>query len=198
MVKVQLIRNWNFLNQNSLLNVTIKRDVLKVMQEEIINRVSSSNLISFNLEEYYPKGERVVIDIKDQLFQGMILREKDFRDWLKNQNWAIYQDKYVAIGCSEDAIIPTWAFMLLATKLQPYAKLVVYGSLEALEQAIWSQTFSQIDFSIYQDAKIVIKGCSIFDIPVYTYTELTRILQPLAASLMFGEPCSTVPLYKKR
>lgn len=164
---------------------------------EIINRVSTSNLISFNLEEFYPQGERVALDIKDQLFEGMILREKDFRAWLKEQDWATYKDKYVAIGCSEDAIIPTWAYMLLAIKLEPFAKFVVYGSLDALEQAIWNKTFSEIDFSIFKDAKVVIKGCSKFDIPVYTYTELTRILRPLAASLMFGEPCSTVPLYKK-
>jgi hypothetical protein len=164
---------------------------------EIINKVTTSNLISFNLEEYYPQGERVILDIKDQLFQGMILREKDFREWLSTNDWSIYQDKYVGVTCSEDAIIPTWAFMLLSIKLEPFAKLVVYGDKHILEQIIWEKTLQAIDFSIYKDAKIVIKGCSKYDVPLYAYTELSRILRPLASSIMFGEPCSTVPLYKK-
>lgn len=165
---------------------------------EIVNKVASSSLISFDLEEYYPFADRVLIDIKDQLFEELILREKDFRNWLNAVDWAEYEGKYVAITCSADAIVPTWAYMLLVTKLEPFAKLVVFGGLATLENEIWNQVLQKIDFSVFQDAKLVIKGCSKHEIPVYVYGELTRILRPIASSIMYGEPCSTVPLYKRK
>lgn len=163
----------------------------------MINKVANSTLISFNLEDYYPKEERKIVDIKDQLYEGLMLKEKDFREWIKTNDWTIYQDKFVAISCSADAIIPSWAYMLLVVKLENITKLVIIGGLETLEIAIWNKVFKEIEFAEFLDAKIVIKGCSKYGIPLYAYTELTRILRPIVSSLMYGEPCSTVPLYKK-
>ncbi len=171
---------------------------MEATEDLIINKVANSSLISINLEELYPEGERVLLDIKDQLFQGMVLREKDFRDFIKSTDWSAYQNKYVAIVCSEDAIVPTWAYMLLAIALEPFVKKVVFGNLEALEQSIWDEIFIRFPFADYKNAKVVIKGCSKNPVPVYAFTELTRQLRPLASSIMYGEPCSTVPLYKRR
>ena len=163
----------------------------------IINRVTNSNLISLDLEDYYHQGERVVYDMAANLFQGLILKEKDFRDFIKSNNWAAYSGKNVAIVCTTDAILPTWAFMLLMSKLTPYANMVVAGDLADLEQALYQQAISQIDFTRFKDSKVVIKGCGKFPVPVFAYAELTRKLLPVAASIMYGEPCSTVPVYKK-
>ena len=168
------------------------------MSEEIINKVAQSGLITIDLEEYYEHGERILIDIKEQLFQGVILREKDFREYLKNENWEKYQDKFVAIHCSADAIIPTWAYMLLAINLEPYAKKIVYGNLEALETTLYNEKLAGIPIERYRDARIVIKGCGNLPVPKSAYVELTRLLRPVAKSIMYGEPCSTVPLYKKK
>ena len=168
------------------------------MSEEIINKVAQSGLITIDLEEYYEHGERILIDIKEQLFQGVILREKDFREYLKNENWEKYQDKFVAIHCSADAIIPTWAYMLLAIHLEPYAKKIVYGNLEALETTLYNEKLAGIPIERYRDARIVIKGCGNLPVPKSAYVELTRLLRPVAKSIMYGEPCSTVPLYKKK
>jgi hypothetical protein len=168
------------------------------MSEEIINKVAQSGLITIDLEEYYEYGERILIDIKEQLFQGVILREKDFREYLKNENWEKYKDKYVAIHCSADAIIPTWAYMLLAIHLEPFAKKIVYGNLEALETNLYNEKLAGINIELYRDARIVIKGCGNLPVPKSAYVELTRILRPVAKSIMYGEPCSTVPLYKKK
>jgi hypothetical protein len=167
------------------------------MQEEIINRVSTSSLITFDLEELYQPGDRVLLDIKDQLFQGLILREKDFRDFIKAHDWSQYQNKFVAIQCSADAIVPTWAYMLLSIALKDFARRIVFGTLNELESQLYYDTLSSIDWSIYKDAKVVIKGCSKVNVPVSAYVEVTSKLKSLAASLMFGEPCSTVPLYKR-
>lgn len=167
------------------------------METEIINRVASSDLISFDLETIYPEGERVVFDIKDLLHEGIILLEKDFREFIKTHNWESYSGKNVAICCSEDAIIPTWAFMLPVIKLQPFANMVVFGDLKTLEEKLWSEQISKIDLTQYADVKVVIKGCGKKNVPVFAYTELTRILKPIVASIMYGEPCSTVPVYKK-
>lgn len=167
------------------------------MSDEIINRVAQSGLITIDLEDYYQQGERVLIDIKDNLYQGLVLKEKDFRDYLKTTNWEQYQDAYVAICCSADAIVPTWAYMLLASKLKPYAKKVVFGNLDALEQALFQELLRNIKPEEYEDARIVIKGCSKFPVPVYAYVEITQLLLPVATSIMYGEPCSTVPVYKK-
>ena len=167
------------------------------MEETIINRVANSALITIDLEELYDQGERVLYDIKHNLFQEMILKERDFRSFLKEHDWSQYADKNVAIHCSVDAIVPTWAFMLLANKLQPHAKNVVFGNLEDLEKELFNQALSKIKAEEYVDAKVVVKGCSKVEVPVSTYVEITRMLPPYAASIMYGEPCSTVPIYKK-
>lgn len=167
-------------------------------ENEIINRVANSALITFDLETYYPKEERVLIDIKDQLFQGLILKEKDFRDFIKSHDWSQYDGKYVAITCSEDVVIPTWAYMLLSSSLQPYAKDVVFGGLRELEDKLYNGILDGIDWSAFKGAKVVIKGCSKFPVPVSAYVEATQRLRPYAQSIMFGEPCSTVPVFKRQ
>lgn len=167
------------------------------MEQEIINRVVRSPLISLDLEDFYPHGERIVFDLKDCLYQGLILREKDFREFVKTHNWAQYQDKYVAIVCSEDAIVPTWAYMLVAVHLSPFARFYVRGSLEQLEQAIFQEVIEKIDIEQYRDKKVVLKGCGKLPIPEFAHIALTRRLSAVVASLMFGEPCSTVPIYKR-
>ncbi|MEM9829682.1 MAG: DUF2480 family protein [Bacteroidota bacterium] len=164
---------------------------------EIINRVARSPLVSFDLEDYYPQGERLVYDIKDNLFQEMILREKDFRAFVKQHDWSQYQDKYIALTCSVDAIVPTWAYMLLTTRLEPYARRVIFGSLEMLESTLFQEVLSRIDLTEFQDKKVVIKGCGNLPVPDFAYVEITRLLRPHVSSIMYGEPCSTVPLYKK-
>ncbi len=166
-------------------------------EREIINRVTKSPLITFDLEEYYHKGERVVYDIAQNLFQGLILKEKDFRDFVKTNDWSQYQGMNVAIICSEDAIVPTWAYMLLTTKLEPYANLVVMGQLDVLEYALFEKTLSEIDLAQFQDKPVVIKGCGKLPVPESAYVEITRLLRPIAKTIMYGEPCSTVPLYKR-
>ena len=165
--------------------------------EEIINRVATSGIVSLDLEELYHPGERIVYDIKDNLFQGMILREKDFREFLKAHDWSQYQGKNVAIICSEDAIVPTWAYMLLAIQLEPFANAVVFGDLTVLEDKLFTTAIQKIDVEEYRGKRVVIKGCSKFPVPISAYVEITTLLKPVAQSLMFGEPCSTVPLYKK-
>jgi hypothetical protein len=168
------------------------------MEEQIVNRVSASNLITFDLEELYSPGERVLFDIKDLLFQGLILREKDFRDFIKQQDWSQFANKHVAITCSADAIVPTWAFMLLTTVLQPLAKNVIFGSLEDLEKELFLQKLNLVDWKKFANEKVVIKGCSKVQVPVSAYVEATNRLRPFASSIMFGEACSTVPLYKQK
>jgi Protein of unknown function (DUF2480) len=167
-------------------------------EDQIINRVTNSGLVSLDLEEYYHAGERVVYDLKDNLFMGLILKEKDFREFLKTHGWSFYTGKNVAIICSEDAILPTWAFMLLTTYLEPFANMIVLGNLDDLEKKLYEDALSKIDYNQYQDARVVVKGCSKVAVPTAIYVELTRILKPIVKSLMFGEPCSTVPLYKKK
>ena len=166
--------------------------------EEIVNRVSNSQLITFDLEEFYTPGERVLFDMKDFLFQGIILKEKDFRESVKSHDWSQYNGKHVAITCSVDAIIPTWAFMLLSIALQPYAKRVVFGNLSELESQLFYDSFSEIDWEKYRDKKMIIKGCSKVEVPLSAYVEVTYRLRSIANSIMFGEPCSTVPLFKKK
>lgn len=164
---------------------------------EIINKVAQSGIITIDLEEFYPKGERILFDIKDQLFQGLILREKDFREFVKNEDWNKYSNKYVAITCTADAIVPTWAYMLLTIHLQPVAKKIVFGNLETLESILYNELLSKININEYKDARVVIKGCGTLPVPTAAYLELTRLLTPVAKSIMYGEACSTVPLYKK-
>jgi hypothetical protein len=167
------------------------------MENEIVNKVSQSGLITIDLEEFYPEGERVLFDIKDHLFQGLILREKDFREFVKNEDWNKYKDKFVALTCSADAIVPTWAYMLLTSQLKPVAKKVVFGNLETLETILYNDVLSKINTDDYKDARVVIKGCGNLPVPKAAFVQITSLLQPVVKSIMYGEACSTVPLYKK-
>lgn len=164
---------------------------------EIINKVALSGIITIDLEEFYPQGERVLFDIKDLLFQGLVLREKDFREFVKNEDWTKYKNKYVALICSADAIVPTWAYMLLATQLEPFVKKVVFGNLEILETILYNEILGKLNINDYKDARIVIKGCGHLPVPKAAYVEIARLLRPVAKSIMYGEACSTVPLYKQ-
>lgn len=165
--------------------------------EDIVNKVANSGLVTIDPGELYPPGERVLLDIKDQLFQGLILREKDFREFIKTHDWQQYKDKYVALTCSADAIIPDWAWMLLASALEPFAKKIVFGSTEVLETVLFEEVLSKFDIEPYRDARVVIKGCGDKPVPKTAYIELTRKLRPVVKSIMYGEPCSTVPVYKQ-
>jgi hypothetical protein len=167
------------------------------MEDQLINKVAQSGLITIDLEEFYPPGERIVFDIKGFLFQELILREKDFREALKNHDWKNYTDKYVSLVCTADAIVPTWAYMLITTYLEPYAKRIVFGDLETLETVLYHELLSNLPVDQYKDARIVIKGCGTLPVPKAAYVELTRLLRPLAKSIMYGEPCSTVPIFKQ-
>ena len=168
------------------------------MQDELINRVANSGLVTLDLEEYTDKGERVLLDIKDQLFQGMLLREKDFREFIKNHNWEAYRGKHVALTCSSDAIVPKWAYMLLMQALSPYAGLVVFGNLESLEAVLVQHALQRINPETFRDQRVVVKGCGDKEIPEAAYVEITRLLTPVVKSILYGEPCSTVPVYKKK
>lgn len=167
------------------------------MAEEIINRVANSKLVTINLEDFYPAGERVIFDIKDWLLEGIVLREKDFRASARGHDWSKYQDCYVALTCSTDAIIPGWAYMLLSTYLSPVAKKVVVGDAEMLETVIYTEVIQNLDVSEYKDLPVIIKGCSRKPVPQNAYILLTNKLQPVAKSIMYGEACSSVPLYKR-
>ena len=168
------------------------------MSDEIINKVSNSKLINIDLEEFYPDGERVLFDIKDWLFEGIILKEKDFRASVKNHNWSGYKNACVALTCSEDAIIPSWAYLLLASELAVYAKKVVVGNLELLETVLFLEVIQNLNIEPFKDKPIIIKGCAQKPIPYSAFTMLIHKLQPIAKTIMYGEACSTVPLYKRK
>jgi hypothetical protein len=165
---------------------------------EIVNKVAASGLITIDLETMYPQGHRSLIDIKDQLWMELALKEKDFRDWIKTNDWEKYRNHYVAITCSNDAIVPHWAYMLVASALTGVASKIVFGSLQQLEDLIFSEIINSMNTEDFRDKRIVIKGCSELPVPVSAYLNLVTALQPLAKSIMFGEPCSTVPVYKKQ
>lgn len=165
---------------------------------EIKNRVAQSKLLTFNLEDYYPTGKRVFLDIKDWLYEEIILKEKDFRAHVANHDWEQYNDAYVALYCSTEAIIPGWAYMLVSTKLQPYAKKVVLGSLEDLETTLFQSIIEDLDISDFKDKPVIIKGCSNKPVPPNAYLWATIKLQPVAKSIMYGEACSSVPLFKRK
>lgn len=168
------------------------------MEEEIINRVSNSKLIVVDLEDYYPKGKRTVIDIKDWLYEELVLREKDFREHVKQHQWSHYQDDFVALTCTSDAIVPAWAFMLLTMNLQPYAKQVVIGSLEQLETSLYQKIIEDLNVEEFTDKPLIIKGCAHKPVPANAYIMLSQKLRPIAKSIMYGEACSSVPLYKRK
>ncbi len=167
--------------------------------EEIVNRVAKSPLISLDLDEYLHKGEVVLFDLKEVLYEGLILREKDFRTFLKENDWSTYKDKNVGLICSTDAIIPIWAYMLLTQYLSEFSNVVVFGAADEIEKALIDQAITNcIEQQDFKDAKVVIKGCGEVNNKEYAYTQVTNKLLPLVSSLMYGEPCSTVPIFKKR
>ena len=167
--------------------------------EEIKNKVANSGLEPLNLGDFYPEGERVIIDMKDHLFEGLILREKDFRAFLKNEDWTRYKNKFVAITSTADAIIPQWAYMLLASELQPYVKKVVSGNLDTLEAMIFSESLIEhLHPENYKDKRVMIRGCGDKELPISAFSEAVILLKPYAKSIMYGEACSNVPIYKSK
>lgn len=166
---------------------------------EIKNKIAQSGLISIDLKDFYPEGEKVVIDMKDHLFEGLILKEKDFRQFVKNEDWNKYNGKYVAITSTADAIIPTWAYMLLTSELQPFAKKVVCGSPQTLEAILFHDAIAEkLKPEEYKDKRVMIKGCGDKEIPVSAFVEATNLLKPFVKSIMYGEACSNVPIYKSK
>lgn len=167
------------------------------MSEPIINKVAESGIITIDPATFIPTGETVVFDLKDYLFMGLILKEKDFRESLKSLDWEQYRDRNVALTCTADAIIPVWAYMLVTSYLQPVAREIVMGDEHELQKQVFLKNVSKLDIKSFEDKRVVIKGCG--DIPIgdYVYMELTRLLRPVVKSIMYGEPCSTVPVYKK-
>jgi len=170
----------------------------RTVEREIENKVAQSGLVTIDLEELYVPGERILFDIKGWLFEELILKEKDFRENVKNHDWNQYQDKLVALTCSADAIVPTWAFMLVTSRLEPYAAKIVFGDLKKLEETLFLEKVTAIDPESYRDQRVIIKGCSKVEVPASAYVEITNRLRPFVKSLMYGEACSTVPLYKKQ
>ena len=168
------------------------------MSEPLINKVAESGLVTLDLEQYYPKGETAVFDLKDYLFMGMILKEKDYREGLKTTDWSLYSGKNVALTCSADAIIPVWAWMLAAAYLQPVAKELVMGDEKELHKQLYLKNIAAINPEEFADKRMVIKGCGETPIADFVYMEVTKKLLPVAKSIMYGEPCSTVPVYKKK
>lgn len=162
------------------------------------NKVANSGLITLNLEDYFDKGERVVLDIKPWLFMEMILKEKDFREFVKQCDWARYSGKNVAFTCSADAIIPTWAYMLLAVSIEPFANRYVFGDIETLNTVLYQDALAKINYDELKDVRVIVKGCSDVPVPVSAYVEITHKLAPVAKSIMYGEACSNVPIYKRK
>jgi hypothetical protein len=168
------------------------------MSETIVNKVAESGLVTIDLEQFYPKGEVASFDMKDHLFMGLILKEKDFRAALTSLDWEIFRDKNVAVFCSADAVIPIWAYMLVASYLQPVAKSMFFGNEEILISELVNRSIDTIDTADYTDKRVVIKGCGEIKIPDAAYFKVTEKLRPHVKSIMYGEPCSTVPVYKKK
>lgn len=164
--------------------------------EEIVNKVANSALEVFDLEDYYPKGIRSQIDISLWLLEGLLLKEKDFRLHLQQHDWSKYQNQYIAINCSTDAIVPAWASILVAIQLAPYAQKIVNGTIEDLDSALYEELLAKIDYSAYENKAVIIKGCSKKPVPMRAYILAAHYLQPFARSIMYGEACSAVPLFK--
>ena len=166
--------------------------------EEIINKVANSSLQVFDLEDYYVSGIRTQLDISQWLYEGFLLKEKDFREALKNHDWSQYQNHFVSINCSSEAILPAWASILVTTYLSPFAKKVVLGTTIDMETYLYQEVLSNIDYSVYKDKPVILKGCSKKPVPETAYVMAIQLLQPFAKSIMYGEACSAVPLYKVR
>ena len=167
------------------------------MAGEIVNRVTKSPLITIDLEELYPQGERRKLDLSQWLEGGFVLKEKDFRAALKEVDFSIYEDAYVALYCSTDALLPAWANLLVTTHLHPWAKKIIWGSLQQLEEALFQEVIYQLSVEPYKGKPVIIKGCADKEIPTTAFISLVEKLQPVVKSLMYGEACSSVPLYKK-
>ena len=166
-------------------------------EQPIVNRVAKSKIQTIDLEKFFPDGERSSLDISQWLYKGFILKEKDFRAALKEHDWDQYAGKYIALYCSNDAIVPEWAYMLISTYLRDHAQKVIFGSLHELELLLFSDVVHEIDPEQYRDKPVIIKGCSQKEIPQNAYVQLVQKLQPVVKTMMFGEACSSVPLYKK-
>ncbi|WP_185149985.1 MULTISPECIES: DUF2480 family protein [unclassified Apibacter] len=166
--------------------------------DEIINKVEKSGLITLDLEDFYPKEPRMLFDLKDYLYEGLVLREKEFRENLSQLDWKMYENAYLAVTCTSDAIVPSWSYLLIANYLTGVAKLISFGTLEDLERDIFTEIIDKMDVDSYKDKKIIIKGCSRKPVPQNAYLQLIQKLKPIASSLMFGEACSTVPIFKKK
>jgi hypothetical protein len=168
------------------------------MEEVIINKVAQSTLVTLDLEKFYPNEELVLFDLKNYLFMELILKEKEYREALKNLDWNMYQNKNVAITCSTDAIIPLWAYMLAVTYLQPFAKEIIFGNEKEVFNILFLKNIEKIDVKEFEEKRVVIKGCGDKKIPESAYVAITKILRPVVKSIMYGEPCSTVPIFKRK
>jgi len=166
--------------------------------DEIVNRVASSSLVTLDLDKYYRPGERVVLDISVALDQGLLLREKNFREWIRTADWEVFRGRHVAIICSTDALVPAWAFMLIASSLQPVASSFVLGDRNRLEEFLFLEELNKVDWAQYKDSRVLVKGCSHVDVPYAVFMEAAARLRPLARSVMFGEACSSVPVFKQK
>ena len=167
------------------------------MSEAIVNKVANSGLITIDLKKYLPGEDISTFDLKDHLFMGLILKEKDFREALKNLDWSAYKDKYVAVICSADAIIPAWAYMLVVTHLNGVAKDSYIGTTGEMQKHLFIKNIAAINIEEFREQRIVVKGCGDVDIESFAYAEITKVLLPVVKSIMYGEPCSTVPVYKR-
>jgi hypothetical protein len=165
---------------------------------EIVNKVAESGLITLDLELFYPKEEILSFDLKDHLFMGLILKEKDFRASLQSLDWSLYAGKTVALFCSADAIIPLWAYMLVTSYLMPFAKRILSGTPEEARKQLFIENIRSLDPTPFSGSRVVVKGCGDIQIGDYAFIEITSLLQPVVKSLMYGEPCSTVPVYKMK
>lgn len=168
------------------------------MSEEIINKVAQSGLLNLDLEEYYPRAEIVVFDLKPLLFMEMILKEKDFRTALAAIDWSIYQDKTLAVTCTADAIIPSWAYMLVAVSAQPFASTIVFGDKQTALQQVFLENLRAIDIKEFTDKRVIVKGCGDLSVGGFAYMEIARLLRPVVKSILYGEACSNVPVFKNK
>ena len=164
---------------------------------EFVNKVAESGILTLNLEDYFPKQEIAVFDLKDFLFMGLILKEKDFREALKQLDVTPYQDKVVALTCSTDAISPVWAYMLVTSLLEPIATEIIFGNEEFAQQSLLIRNIAALNKEEFNDQRVVVKGCGELPVKEAAYIEVTKLLRPYAKSIMYGEPCSTVPVFKK-
>lgn len=168
------------------------------MHKEIVNKVTNSKIVTIDLEEFYPLGERILFDIKDWLFEEIVLKEKDFRKSVKNHDWSQYKGAFVALHCSTDAIIPSWAYLLITTNLAPHTKRVVVGDIDKIESILFTEIINKLDIEFFRGKLILVKGCATKPIPDTAYVQLIEKLTPVATSIMYGEACSNVPLYKAK